>query len=231
MSDNYSYEKKRRHRRYSVEGMDVHVHMLFTDEVELDNISVNGACIRAKRDLNVGRKYLIRIPGKQSPLYVGSAVVWKQECAATEGAPPSCKAGLRFLSTSPEDLVRLKDFMRTSGVPDDRRVSDTYRPAPLRFNIKANERAVLKCPEVLSVKKISIGGMLMGSRCALAIEEKYPFKLRLSGAAEPIKISGRIASIVAHSENMTTNYDIGVEFLSMDDSDRNRLDGFIRSLS
>lgn len=181
--------------------------------------------------LNVGRKYLISIPDKQSSLYVGSAVVWKHEQVTTEGTSRGCKAGLRFLSTSSDDLVRLKDFMRTTGIPDDRRVSDEYKSAPLRFHIKSDEKAVLKCPEMLNVIKISHGGMLLGSHCALTLEDKYPIKLRLSDESEPIKCKGRIASILIHAENIRPKFDIGVEFLSMDDSDKTRLEGFIRSLS
>lgn len=231
MSKDCSYEKSRRHTRYSIEGMDVHAHMLFSDEVQLDNLSVNGACVHAMTDLHVGCKYLIRISDKQSSLYVGGALVWKNKLISPEGTSLGCKAGLRFLSNSPDDLVRLKDFMRTSGEPDERRVGDQFISAPLRFYIKSNVKAVLKYPEILNIKKISLGGMLMESPRALAREDNYPFKIRLSDGSEPIKCKGRIASIVRHSENMRQNFDIGVEFVNLDDSGRTRLDGFIRSLS
>jgi len=231
MPEDCSYEKKRRHTRYSIEGMDVHAHILFADEVELDNLSVNGACIRAMRDLNIGCNYLIRISDKQPSLYVGSTVVWKNKHVTAEGTSRGCKAGLRFLRTTPDHLIRLKDFMRTSGEPDNRRVDDRFKSAPLRFSIKSNEKAVLKYPEMLNVKKISLGGMLMRSSRALAREDKHPFKIRLSDTSESIKCNGRIASVVMHSENMRPHFDIGVEFLGMNDGDRTRLDCFIRSLS
>lgn len=224
------HAKKRRHPRFAVEGMDLHAHLLFTDEVELDNLSVNGACIRTMRDLHVGSKYLIKIPYKKTPLYIGGTVVWKREYVTAEGTQQGHKAGLRFLNISSDEIIRLKDFMRTYGSPDERSVSDQFTSSPLRYYISSNRRAVLKCPAMLNVMKISLGGMLIGSDCALDLEGNYPMKILLSGGTQPIKCRGRIASMIPRPETHKPHFDIGVEFLVMEEGDRARLDGFIRSL-
>jgi hypothetical protein len=228
--DSSMHAKKRRYPRYIVDGMGIQAHMLFTDEVELDNLSVAGACIRTRRDLKVGCKYLLKIPDRKTSLYIGCAVTWKREYAASEDRLQEYKAGLQFLNISSDEIIRLKDFMRTTGVPDERRASDQYRVSPLRYYLSSKEIAVLKCPEMLNVKKISLGGMLIGSDCTMDIEGTCLIKILLSGEVEPIKCRGRIASLSPCSETSKQHFDIGVEFLSMEDTDRTRLDGFIRSL-
>ena len=224
------HARKRRHRRVAVEGMDLHAHLLFTDEVELDNLSINGACIRTKRDLHVGGKYLIKILHKTTPLYIGGTVVWKRSYVTAEDIQQGHEAGLRFMNISSDEIIRLKDFMRTAGSPNEKRVGDQFTASPLRYTISSHKRAVLKCPAMLDVIKISLGGMLMGSDCALDLESNYPMKLLLSGGAQPIKCKGRIASVIPRTESNIPHFDIGVEFLGMEDGDRARLDSYICSL-
>jgi hypothetical protein len=224
------HAKMRRYRRFAVEGMDLHAHLLFTDEVELNNLSVNGACIRTKRDLHVGCKYLIKIPHKTTPLYIGGTVVWMRAAVPVEGIKQGYEAGLKFLNIYSDEIIRLTDFMRTAGSRNEKRVGDQFTASPLRYTIASQKRAVLKCPAMLDVMKISLGGMLMKSDCALDHEGTYPIKLLLSGGAQPIKCTARIASVIPRPESNKPHFDIGVEFLSMEEGDRTRLDGFIHSL-
>ena len=224
------HARKRRHRRFAVEGMDLHAHLLFTDEVELHNLSVNGTCIYTKRDLHVGSKYLIKLLYKKKPLYIGCTVIWKRAFVTAEGIQQGHEAGLQFLNISSDELIRLKDFMRTAGSPNGKRAGDQFKSSPLRYTIVSQKKAVLKCPAMLDVLKISLGGLLMGSNCALDLESKYPMKILLSGEAQPLKCTGRIASVIPRPESNSPYFDIGVEFLSMEEGDRTRLDGFIHSL-
>jgi len=60
---------------------------------------------------------------------------------AREEAVPVYRAGITFKNVSSDTLVKLKDFMRTFGIPDGEKVSDEYPPTALRFRIKATESA------------------------------------------------------------------------------------------
>lgn len=225
------YAIKRRYQRYSVEGSEVRAHMLFPEEVTFYNLSVNGACIRTEKELKVGCKYLIRVPDEKMPLYINCYAVWKSDNSGVESEQQGYLTGLRFLNISSSDVIRLKDFMRNSGVPKENMSTDQYKPSPLRFYITSNQKTVIKCPELLSVKTISLGGLLAVSNRALELEGRYFMRLILSSEADPIKCRFRVASIIPGPTSSKHRFDIGVEFIKMEDADRTRLDSFIHSLS
>jgi Tfp pilus assembly protein PilZ len=229
-TDEAAYPKKRRYPRYPVQGMDIRAHMLFSEEIDLHNLSVSGACIRTMKDLRLGGKYLLRIQDDKIARSIRCKVIWKRDTGSDERIHKEYTAGLQFQNIASDELVSLKDFMRNSGVPVEKRVSDEFRPGPLRFSITLNKKAALKCPKTLNVRTISLGGMLIESESAPELESRHIMKLPLLRWSEPIKLKGRIASILPRKDSSNPLFDIGVEFLAITDTDRARLDCFIRSL-
>ena len=138
-------------------------------------------------------------------------------------------AGLQFENIASDEIVRLKDFMRTSGVPDAKMVGDDYKPSQLRFMIVSNKKATLALPKILHVRRVSLGGMLIDSDSALGLEGRYPLKLPLPREAAPITCQARIASVIPQSGSSKPRFDIGIEFLRMQDTDKACLDNFIHS--
>jgi hypothetical protein len=158
-------------------------------------------------------------------------VIWKRDISHDDSLYKELIAGLQFRNIASDELVSIKDFMRNSGAPAEKRIDDQFGPSPLRFVVTSNEKAVLKFPKVLNVKTISLGGMLIEGDTAPELEGRYHMKLPLPQESEPIKLKGRIASIIPRpGHGSTPLVDIGVEFLTMEDIDRTRLDSFIRSL-
>jgi len=104
------------------------------------------------------------------------------------------------------------------------------RASPLRFSITPHTKAFLKCPKIMNVRTISLCGMLLESDSAPEIEDRYLMNLPLPHETEPIMIRGRIASILPRTDSSGPHFDVGVEFLAIEDSDRARLDTFIHSL-
>ncbi len=206
--------------------MEIHAHMLFSEEVVLNDISVTGACIHTMKDLRVDGRYLINISDGKKPRYLRCRAVWK---FPDDRAQQGYTAGLQFQNIASDEVVRLKDFMRTSGVPDEKMAGDDYKPGALRFMIVSNKKATLKLPKLLPVRKISLGGMLIESDSALGLEERYPLKLPLSQESSSITCQARIASVVPRSGNENPRFDIGIEFLSLKDNDRANLGKFIHS--
>ena len=228
-TDNKDYARKRRYPRHPLEGKNVHAHMVFSEEVVFKNLSVSGALIFTIKDIPVGGRYLLRIQDREHPLSLLSTVKWKQQQENSEEMFGGYLAGLSFTSPTFEEIVRLKDFMRTYGEPDSRTVNDSFTPGALRYYIKYGERALLNRHEVLGVKIISLGGMLIESSRQMNVDGNYFMKIRTSTKDEPIKIKGRIASIVPSSSS-THGYNVGVEFLDMADPDKVMLEKLIHNL-
>lgn len=228
------YTKKRRYKRFTVEGMDVHAKMIFAEIIELSNISIGGACIITTKTLRPGDNVLIRIADEKIRLPLKCTIIWENASESVDDARESpvvlYKAGIQFKEVSSDTIIHLKDFMRVSGIPDEKKLSDEYKPSALRFKIYRSEKAVLNYPVTYPVKKISLGGMLVEADCALEIEQKYPMAIYLPNEDIPIKFQGRIASRIPIPDEKLDRFDIGIEFLTLAENDKSRLNKFISCL-
>jgi hypothetical protein len=225
---------KRRYERFAVEDMALHAKTLLATEIELLDVSMTGACIVAQKSLKPGDQHLLRLYNKGATLTLQGVVVWMTLSGsvknAREEAVPVYRAGVMFQNVSSDTLVRLKDFMRTFGIPDGEKVSDEYLPTALRFRIKTTERAVLYYHKTSPVKKISLGGMLMEGYNEIKLEWRAPMALFLPNENAPLKFRGRVASCIEITGRRSRHYDIGVEFLEMPEHDRFRLSDFLHLL-
>lgn len=224
-----AYAPQRRHTRYSVEGRSIHACLYSAQLVELLNLSVSGACIRARKDLGMRGTYLLQLSDSSTIISPKCSVVWRREDLDDKGEGKGYVHGMRFQNLPTDELVRLKDFMRLWGVPDDKTVDDNHGPGALRFHIQSHEKALLTNPETLDVKKISMGGMLIGSSCMMEREGRYRIKINLARESD-IRVTGRVASVIPRQEGDQQPFDVGMEFLGMEAEDRERLHRFIHSL-
>jgi c-di-GMP-binding flagellar brake protein YcgR len=226
--------EKRRYKRFSVEGMNIHTKVIFDEMIELSNISVSGACLITTKILRHGDNVLLRIPYEKIYSPLKCTVIWENVSESVtdtkENYATLYKAGIQFKEVSSNTLVQLKDFMRVSGIPDEKKLSDEYQPSALRFNIHMNKRALLIYPAIYPVKKLSLGGMLVETNCELEIEDKYPMALYIPKEDLPIKFQGRIASKIAIPDEKLNHFDIGIEFLNLAENHRSRLNKFISCL-
>jgi Tfp pilus assembly protein PilZ len=232
-SHQQNYTRRRRYPRFSVEGMDISSKMIFAEGIKLSNMSVGGACIITKKLFNPGNKVLIRFKSERFYGPLKAITIWRNLSGSiidTSGKPiPLYKAGIQFKDISSEALVYLKDFMRISGVPEEKTYSDAYKPSALRYVITNNEEAVLHYPEACIVKKISLSGMLVETNRELKIEQRYPMVLFIPNENQPIKFRGRIASQIPLGE--PNRFDTGIEFLDLTEDDKLKLKRFIAYLS
>jgi Tfp pilus assembly protein PilZ len=222
---------KRRYKRFSVEEMDIHAKTLFAEGIDLLNISLSGACILSTKSLKFGDKYLIRLKSEGLHLALPGVVVWESLCSRVKNSAgefvPAYKAGLAFKGITSDKLVELKDFIRVSGIPNEQRLSDEYKPSALRFTVHAHEKAVLFYPETAPVRKVSLGGMLVESSDRVQVEKKFPMALFLPNDALPVRFKGRVASCVPIPNERSKRFGIGVEFLDMAEHDRSRMGRFL----
>jgi len=227
-----SFREQRRHERYSTEGMDVQAKMVLSEEVDIANMSIGGACVVTKRTVTPGENILLNFADASIDRTLKCRVVWEREPAgdAAETSSRHYQAGVRFQDVPPYTLIRLKDFMRESGVPDMKKLDEQYLPSSLRFKIYRNRKAFMKYPSSCPVKKISLGGMLIETNQEYAVEQRYPMALYLSDKNAPITCTGRIASQLPVRNEQAVRYDTGIEFLNLADHDRSHLRKFLSHL-
>lgn len=223
---------KRRYKRYGVEKMDVRAKSLVASAANLLNISSSGACIASQTSLKLGGRHLILLKGNGVRLPLQCIVIWENLSGSVKksfgDSVPLYRAGLQFSNMTSDKIIRLKDFIRISGISNDRKLGDEFKKSDLRFRIYSNESAVLAYPETHSVKKISLGGMLVESDKSVEPEKRFPMALFLPLINLPIKFKGRIASCIDVSDENSRRFDIGIEFLDMSNRDRSRLLTFLR---
>jgi|GEM_PF-718927 len=225
----HSFREQRRHKRYSTEDMDVQTKMILSEEVAIANMSIGGACIVTKRTVTPGENVLLTFADASIDRPLKCRVIWEHEPMddAAETISSHHQAGVQFQEVLPYTLIRLKDFMRESGVPDVKKLSDQYLPSSLRFKLYRNQKASMKYPSTYPVKKISLGGMLIETNKEYAVEQRYPMALYLSDKNAPIKCTGRITSQLPVRDEQAVRYDTGIEFLNLADHDRSHLRKFL----
>lgn len=227
-----SFSEQRRHERYATEGMDVRAKMILSEEVDIANMSIGGACVVTKRTVAPGENVLLNLADASIDRTLKCKVIWKREPTgdAAENSSRHYQAGVQFQEVPPYTLIRIKDFMRESGIPDMKKLDDQYLPSSLRFKIYRNRKAFMKFPSSCPVKKISLGGVLIETNQEYAVEQRYPMALYLSDKNAPIKCTGRIVSQLPVRDEQAVRYDTGIEFLNLADHDRSHLRKFLSHL-
>jgi len=227
------YSQKRRYPRFVVKGMDIQSKIICAEPIQLSNISVGGACIITRMSLNSGNKVLIRINRNRIQHPLLGAVIWESPSGGVfcrDGMDlPLYKAGIQFKGVTTGTLVQLKDFMRIAGVPEEKPYVETDKPSALRYVVTREEGAILNYPTSYTVKKISLGGMLVEANYKLDVEQKYPMALFLPNEGHPVKFNGRIVSQF-QLPGRGSSFDTGIEFYNLTEDGKIRLKRFIASL-
>lgn len=222
-------ENKRRYKRFIVEGMDINGRLMFTTDVSVLNISLSGISIKADRRLEIGREYTLKLEDHDQVVTVKGTVIWSSLIGNREGQHgemvPVYNAGLKFTNVLNDRISEIINFIEGHVHESDHRVSG------IRFKIaKKPERAVIQFPSNYTVKRISIGGMLIESNESLEVESRFPMELTMP-EEQPISFNGRVASCTLVKIENVEQYDIGIEFLDMNQAGRKKLEELIALLN
>ena len=217
-------ENKRRYPRFTVEGLVGKVTSVA--QVDVLNLSLSGVAIRAEQRLNIGREYTLRLELGDRVIQVRGTVVWSTLSGLrhdTQGdARPTYSAGLRFTDVLNEKLLGIMKFI------DSHKVMEENRLGGLRFQIDA-AGTLLDNPESYQVRLISMSGMLIDAGRELEIGSEHPMEL-LPPGQEPISFTGRVAPYVKAVTGQAGHWEIGIEFIHMDEAHETRLHTFIQGL-
>jgi hypothetical protein len=216
--------ENRRHPRYIVE--DIQGNVLYTSDIEVLNLSVDGAAIETARRLEVNREYSFKINYKELSLSLKGSVVWalltSRAKKNTQFSVPVYRAGIKFTDVLSEKAEALLKF-----IEENREKKTGTRLGGIRFKIANAKNITVDLARKYSVKKISLSGMLVETEYTLSLDDRYDIELFLNGDA--IAIVGRIA-YCRKSDADLSHYDIGIEFVTLTDSDKEVLQRFLGML-
>ncbi|MBI5846848.1 MAG: PilZ domain-containing protein [Nitrospirae bacterium] len=229
-------QEHRKFKRFATDIMKINGKMMFASTVDIIDISLGGISLQIDRTLKMGSEYMLRIETKDRSISVKGAVIWSTLSGSRKTAEgdvvPLYSVGMRFDDLASEKINTLIKFIESYKAEKDsvELHSLSGLRVNMRFHVVANGKFILTCPEDFSVKKISLGGMLIESENALELDQQWPMEITLPGDSE-ISFAGRVASCIPIETAETKRFAIGVEFLNMPEENTEKLTGFIGTLS
>lgn len=215
---------KRKQKRYSVEG--IHGNVLYSFDLEIINISIDGAAIETSKRLELNREYTFKIQYKDSSLNLKGIVVWanliSKEKTDTQTVIPVYRAGIKFIDTLSEKAALLLKFI------EENRMETSESRIGVRSKIAKPVVVKIDLPHKYKVKKLSLSGMLIEIESPLDIDSHYTIELFLNET--PVNIIGRVANCTKIDSPDSPHYEIGIELTEISDNDREFLKDFLNTL-
>ena len=224
MSEN---NDNRRYMRYVVDG--IHGNLLYSSDLEVLNISIDGALIETTKRLELNREYTFKIKYKDVNLTLKGRVIWailiskEKKDSKTATAIPVYRAGVAFTDTLSEKANMLLDFIEENKIK-----TFENRLGTVRFKISKTENIKIDLPHRYKVKKISLAGMLAETEYPLEIDSHHDIELFLNDSV--VNIVCRIANCEKLQAEKTVMYDTGIEFMQMSDRDIKLLENYLETL-
>jgi Tfp pilus assembly protein PilZ len=217
-------QEKEPRERYVVEGMDIHGRMILSAEVSVLNISAGGISLKADRRLDMGSEYALKLIEGEKEVSVKGTVVWSSVQdhwnAPLGDVVPIYTAGLTFTGLVSEKMTALLDFI------GDHLAGEEHRLGGLRVTITNPEKAVLFYSSTYRVKKLSLRDMFIEGPQELPSGLRLPMEVSLPDD-RPIRVSGRVTSCRHVHEKGSDHFDIGIDFVTMGEKEKERLKEFI----
>jgi hypothetical protein len=213
---------KRRFKRYEVSGL--HGRTLFSTDIDILNISMDGAAIATLQRLSLGREYAIKIRAEGDDFTLRGIVVWSMlshsRTLENGEVAPVYRAGIRFTNTLTSAAMQLMSY-----IENNRSDSMEQRVLGVRFKVNQSGASALDLSRPYIIKKISLSGMLIETDACLRQGSLQDLEIMLNGMTVPV--SGRIAYLTEVTVNDTVRYDVGIEFIAMTEEDRGRLKRYL----
>ncbi len=225
-------DDNRRNKRFKLNVLEVNATAMFTKEVKVIDISIDGVSFESTKLINLGSSCALRLTDTRKSISLKGIVVWSSLTKTREGQGgeviPIYNVGMKFTDISPEKRVEILNFIMGN------KKSCVYVEGGtrlnLRFNINDPAGAIINLPDSYDVKTISLRGMLIDSSSDFELESKVPMELSLQDD-DAIEILGRVASSQMTDGINGKRFDIGIEFLDLSGDDREKLVTFIEYCS
>ncbi|MDQ7787231.1 MAG: PilZ domain-containing protein [Thermodesulfovibrionales bacterium] len=207
----------RKNKRYVVEGLQGN--LLYTSDLEILNISIDGAAIETTRRLELNREYTFKIQYNNTQLILRGQVVWAvlvSKKGRTESYLPRYRAGIQFADTLSENQQILRRF-----IEENRLRARESGIGGLRCKISNTEAMTINLPRKYQVRKISMSGMLIETDYPLDINTHFDIELFLKDTMVSILV--KVITCTQRGSLKTSSYDIGMEFITMSENDQDTL--------
>jgi hypothetical protein len=218
-------DDNRRNTRYIVDNLAGNV--FYTSELEVLNLSIDGAAIETARRLELNREYTFKLKCNNSLLSLRGIVVWailvSKVDKHTGAISPVYRAGIRFTDTLNEKASMLIKF-----IEENKTRNLENRLGGVRFKISAKEQMKVDLIHEYRVRKISLSGMLVETEYPLGVESCHDIELFIN--SHSLAILGRVANIKDVITDGVLKYEIGIEFSEMSEENKQLLLEFLKSL-
>lgn len=218
------FVERRTDKRYAVEGVRGNVHYL--SDLNVINISIDGAAIETTNRLEVNGEYRFRIDYKGTPLSVNGFVTWskltRSEKRRSGELIPIYKAGVKFVGIMEKKADTLMNFI------EENKVKTPERRSGVRYKLVASDNIKVAYPYGFDLKKISLSGMEIETEHLLDPSSTHDMEFWLNEGT--VNMKGRIVTCVEIPLENITKYNMGVEFIEISDEDRELLKHFLNAL-
>jgi hypothetical protein len=217
--------ESRKYNRYEVDS--VHGRMLCSSDINILNISMDGAAIATTQRLVIGREYSLKLKFENTSLALRGKVVWSvlsHSKTLTNGeVVPVYRAGIRFTNTLTDDATRLISYIEKSkSNPLEQRILG------VRFRVQQSEGSEIDLPCEYRIKKISLSGMLIETDSPLLLNSRHDMEVSLDDSI--VTLIGRIANQQEITTRNGTKYDVGIEFIDMTEKDQGILKKYLDAI-
>jgi len=219
-------KERRRHKRHMVDG--VHGNVLYPSDLEILNMSIDGAAIETAKRLDINREYTFKIKYKGTVVSFRGRVIWSlltnKELRDQNKIVPIYRAGIRFTDTLNEKGTQLMNF-----IEDNKITGLERRVVGVRFKIDAPQNIKVDYPYKYEVKMMSLSGMLVETGYPLKIDARYHIEIFLENNV--LELIGRVAFCEEVKPGNDAQYNIGIEFTKMSDDKRELIKKFLKTSS
>jgi hypothetical protein len=217
-------KERRRHKRYTVDG--VHGDVLYPSDLEILNMSIDGAAIETSKRLDIDREYTFKIKYKGSVVSFRGLVIWSllttKELRDKNKIVPIYRAGIRFIDTLNEKGTQLMNFI------EEKKTSTLERRVVgVRFKIDTPQNIKVDYPYKYEVKKMSLSGMLVETGYPLKVNARYHIEIFLDNTV--VALTGRVAYCEEVKSGSNAQYNIGIEFAKMSSEKRELIKKFLET--
>ena len=214
--------EQRKFRRYDVDS--VHGKMIYASDVNILNISMDGAAIATTQRLTIGREYSLKLKFDSNILALRGKVMWSvlshSKTMPNGEVVPVYKAGVRFtnvLTNEATNLITYIEMNRTSALEK--------RILGVRFKVGQPDKASIHMDCDYDIKRISQSGMLLETDSVMPLDSQHEMEINLDGT--PVSVVGRIANQAEIRDGEKVRYDIGIEFVSIGENDLRVLNSYL----
>ena len=188
---------------------------------------MHGAAITTTQQLAIGREYALKFRVEDDHLHLQGRVVWSvlshSKMLKNGEVVPVYKAGIRFSNTLTDTATQLIAY-----IGKNRHDPDEKRMLGVRLKVQQCEGSEIELSCEYRVKKISLSGMLIETDSSLARDRLYEMEMVLDGTK--VAVAGRIAYQAEIKTGTPGMFDIGIEFLGMNEKDHGMLKTYLDAI-